>query len=62
MDDVAPGMGEIGNGKTTNDTLPRLQGTATAGAGDYLSKWRVYRHGHRRCGFRRMELSVAVSR
>lgn len=32
VDDVAPGMGEIGSGKTTNDTLPRLQGTATAGA------------------------------
>lgn len=25
-------MGVIGNGKTTNDTLPLLQGTATAGA------------------------------
>ncbi|WP_337222037.1 Ig-like domain-containing protein, partial [Escherichia coli] len=25
VDDVAPGMGEIGSGKTTNDTLPRLQ-------------------------------------
>ncbi|MEG2223022.1 MAG: Ig-like domain-containing protein [Citrobacter sp.] len=32
VDDVAPGMGFIGNGKTTNDTLPLLQGTATAGA------------------------------
>ncbi|MBD5704913.1 Ig-like domain-containing protein, partial [Citrobacter freundii] len=32
VDDVAPGMGEIGSGKTTNDTLPLLQGTATAGA------------------------------
>lgn len=32
VDDIAPIMGVIGNGKTTNDTLPLLQGTATAGA------------------------------
>lgn len=32
VDDVAPGIGLIGNGNTTNDTLPLLQGTATAGA------------------------------
>ena len=32
VDDVAPIMGLVGNGKTTNDTLPLLQGTATAGA------------------------------
>ncbi|EKU32073.1 BapA/Bap/LapF family large adhesin, partial [Citrobacter sp. L17] len=32
IDDAAPGTGDIGNGKTTNDTLPLLQGTATAGA------------------------------
>lgn len=32
VDDVAPIMGVIGNGKTTNDTLPLLQGKATAGA------------------------------
>lgn len=32
VDNVAPVMGVIGNGKTTNDTLPLLQGTATPGA------------------------------
>ena len=32
VDDVAPIMGVIGNGKTTQDTLPLLQGKATAGA------------------------------
>lgn len=32
IDDVSPVTGAIGNGKTTNDTLPLLQGTATAGA------------------------------
>ena len=32
IDDVSPVTGLIGNGKTTNDTLPLLQGTATAGA------------------------------
>ncbi|HCW0181164.1 TPA: BapA prefix-like domain-containing protein [Citrobacter freundii] len=32
IDDVAPGTGDIGNGKTTNDTQPTLQGVATAGA------------------------------
>lgn len=32
VDDIAPIMEVIGNGKTTNDTLPLLQGTATAGA------------------------------
>ncbi|ATF48494.1 large repetitive protein [Citrobacter werkmanii] len=32
VDDVAPVMGVIGSGKTTNDTLPLLQGTATPGA------------------------------
>ncbi|WP_213133516.1 BapA/Bap/LapF family large adhesin [Citrobacter sp. FP75] len=32
IDDVDPGTGDIGNGKTTNDTQPTLQGVATAGA------------------------------
>ncbi|MGC6094786.1 BapA/Bap/LapF family large adhesin [Citrobacter portucalensis] len=32
FDDFAPTIGIIANGKTTNDTLPLLQGTATAGA------------------------------
>ncbi|EMF0720256.1 BapA prefix-like domain-containing protein [Citrobacter freundii] len=32
IDDIGPGIGEIGNGKTTNDTQPLLQGSATAGA------------------------------
>lgn len=32
VDDIAPGVGVIGNGKTTNDTQPLLQGNATAGA------------------------------
>ena len=32
IDDVPSGLTEIGNGKTTNDTQPTLQGVATAGA------------------------------
>ncbi|SUX80093.1 large repetitive protein [Citrobacter youngae] len=32
IDDVSPVTGVIGNGKSTNDTSPLLQGTATAGA------------------------------
>lgn len=32
FDDVSPITGVVGNGKTTNDTLPTLQGVATAGA------------------------------
>lgn len=32
FDDVSPVTGIVGSGKTTNDTLPTLQGVATAGA------------------------------
>lgn len=53
MDDVAPAWAKSAAENHQRHFTAVARNRHGRGYSDYLSKWRVYRHGHRRCGFRR---------